>query len=33
MEIHRSPIFWFALGAGSVYLYHRYMKPMPSKAS
>ena len=26
----RSPIFWFAAGAGSVYLYHRFVKPMPS---
>ena len=24
----RSPIFWFVAGAGSVWAYHRFVKPM-----
>jgi len=26
----RHPAFWFVAGAGSVFLYHRYMKAMPT---
>jgi hypothetical protein len=26
----RSPVFYFVLGAASVYAYHRFVKPMPS---
>jgi len=29
----RSPLFWFAAGAGSVFLYHRFVKPLPAKTA
>lgn len=29
----RSPIFYFAAGALSVYAYHRFVKPMPTKTT
>ena len=29
----RSPIFWFALGVGSVWAYHHFVKPLPGAAS
>ena len=30
MRMH--PAVYFALGVGSVWLYHRYMKPIPTNA-
>lgn len=24
-----SPVFWFALGVGSVWAYHHWVKPLP----
>jgi hypothetical protein len=29
----RSPLFWFAAGAGSVWVYHHFVKPLPGAAS
>ena len=26
----RSPIFWFAAGAGSLWAFHKFVKPMSS---
>lgn len=26
----RSPIFWFVAGAGSVWAYHKFVKPLPA---
>jgi len=26
----KSPIFWVVVGAGSVWAYHKFVKPMPS---
>ena len=25
----RSPLFWFALGVGSVFVYHKFVAPIP----
>ena len=30
MRMH--PAVWFVAGVGSVWLYHRYMKPLPTNA-
>ena len=30
MRMH--PAVWFVAGVGSVWLYHRYMKPIPTNA-
>ncbi len=29
----RSPIFYFALGAGSFWAFHKFIKPVPGKTS
>ena len=29
----RHPLTWFVLGAGSVYAYHHWLKPLPGAAS
>jgi len=26
----RSPLFWFATGVATVFVYHRFVKPIPS---
>ncbi len=31
MRMH--PAVWFVAGVGSVWLYHRYMKPLPTNAA
>lgn len=28
----RHPAFWFLAGVGSVYAYHKFVKPIPSSA-
>jgi len=29
----RHPAFWFIAGVGTVYAYHRFVKPIPSPKS
>lgn len=29
----RSPLFWIAVGVGSVWVYHHFVKPLPGAKS
>jgi hypothetical protein len=33
MALKNSPLFWIVVGAGGVYAYHHWVKPLPAAAT